>query len=136
MSTLLGVSTRTLRSNLTASSSVYPTRSRRLYSKNTVIGILSAKSHHLTHPLISVENDIILLKNINNSTSTPILSNRLRAGKKIELLFKDSISHDDILGKGLRDLVSSRKRATYRIQEPTLAEHTDLSARIVTPVSH
>jgi hypothetical protein len=33
-------------------------------------------------------------------------------------------------------LVSSRKRATYRILEPTLAEHTDLSARIVTPVSH
>jgi tRNA (adenine57-N1/adenine58-N1)-methyltransferase catalytic subunit len=80
------------------------------------------------------ENDIVLLKNIHNSASTPLVTNRLRAGKKIELT-RDSISHDDILGKGIRDLVSSRKRTTYRIQEPTLDEYTDLSPRIVTPVS-
>ena len=80
------------------------------------------------------ENDIVLLKHIHNSASTPILSTRLHAGRKI-VLQRDSIAHDDILGKRLRDLVSSRKRINYRITEPTLAEYTDLSPRIVTPVS-
>ena len=80
------------------------------------------------------ENDIILLQHIHKTTSTPILSTRLRAGKKIELQ-KDSIAHNDILNKSIRDLVSSRKRVNYRLTWPTLAEYTDLSPRLVTPVS-
>ena len=84
--------------------------------------------------LTLAENDIVLLKHTHNTLSTPILSPSLRAGKKIDLQ-KDSIAHDDILNKSSRDLVSSRKRINYRITWPTLAEYTDLSPRIVTPVS-
>ncbi|KAE9379789.1 hypothetical protein N431DRAFT_398277, partial [Stipitochalara longipes BDJ] len=113
MSNLRPLCTRTI---LGIRRSAYPAISRRFYSERVI-----------------KENDIVLLKQIHNSASTPILSSRLRAGKKIELQ-RDSIAHDDILGKGMRDLVSSRKRINYRISEPTLAEYTDLSPRIVTPI--
>jgi tRNA (adenine57-N1/adenine58-N1)-methyltransferase catalytic subunit len=100
-----------------------------------VAGTILPPSPHSSSSIdIIVENDLVLLKNIHNSVSTPILSSRLCAGKRVELQ-RDYIDHDDILSKGIRDLVSSKKRINYRISEPTLAEYTDLSPRLVTPVS-
>jgi tRNA (adenine57-N1/adenine58-N1)-methyltransferase catalytic subunit len=134
MSTLRRLPSRTLRTSLGFGSSLYSTCSRRFYFKREVKGLFSANSRQF-FVSCSVENDIVLLRNIRNSSSTPILSSRLQPGEKIELV-KDSISHDDILGKRIRDLVSSKKRINYRISEPTLAEYTDLSPRLVTPVSY
>jgi hypothetical protein len=75
------------------------------------------------------------LKHKTNPAAVLVLTHCLHAGNKIELV-RDSIFHDAILGKGVRDLVSTRKRVSYRLLEPTLAEYTDLSPRIVTPVSY
>lgn len=135
MSTLRVLSSNTLRSIFETHHAVYLVCSRRSYSKRTVAGTHSPTfTHSSTSTNILTENDIVLLKHIHNSASTPILSTRLHIGKKIELQ-RDSIAHDDILGKRVRDLVSSKKRVNYRISEPTLAEYTDLSPRLVTPVS-
>lgn len=85
----------------------------------------------MLHP---IEGDIVLLKNIKTSISQPILTPPLTAGKKIKLQY-DSISHDSIVGKELSSgIVASVKKVQYRVHQPTLAEYTDYSGRIVTPV--
>ncbi|KAH7360258.1 adenine-N(1)--methyltransferase [Rhexocercosporidium sp. MPI-PUGE-AT-0058] len=83
------------------------------------------------------ENDIVLLKHRTNP-SAPILSGKLRVGRKTTLSsnsnWKDSIENDQIIGKELRDVVTSRKGVNYRVLEPSLADYTDCSPRIVTPI--
>ncbi|KUJ10982.1 uncharacterized protein LY89DRAFT_710606 [Mollisia scopiformis] len=78
------------------------------------------------------ENDIVLLKH-RSSSSAPIITNPLKPGGKVNLVL-DSINHEDIIGKAKREVVVSRKRVLYRIHEPTLAEYTDNSPRLVTPI--
>jgi hypothetical protein len=129
---LRSLSSTTLQRSLGICNSIYPASIYRFYSKEVIKGNSPALFKHASE--VIRENDIVLLRHIHNPTSTPVLSDRLRAGNKIDLQ-RDSISHDDILGKGMSDLVSSKKRIKYRISEPTLAEYTDLSPRIVTPVS-
>jgi hypothetical protein len=106
----------------------------RSYSKKIFQGTLSA-GFALSSSNVLAENDIVLLKHKTNPAAVLVLTHCLHAGNKIELV-RDSIFHDAILGKGVRDLVSTRKRVSYRLLEPTLAEYTDLSPRIVTPVSY
>ncbi|KAH7395858.1 adenine-N(1)--methyltransferase [Cadophora sp. MPI-SDFR-AT-0126] len=83
------------------------------------------------------ENDIVLLKHRNNP-SAPIVTGKLRSGRKTTLSatsnWRDAIENDHIIGKELREVVTSRKGVHYRILEPTLAEYTDCSPRIVTPI--
>jgi hypothetical protein len=134
MSTLQGLSSRTLQRNLSFGILVCPASSRRSYSKRTIKGIFCA---NFAGPCSNVlaENDIVLLKHRTNLTTVPVLTNCLRVGNLVPL-GRDSIAHDDILGKEIRDLVVSKKRIQYRIFQPTLSEYTDLSPRIVTPVSY
>lgn len=132
MSNLQRLPAKTLRRYLDPS--VCSACSRRSYSKKIFQGTLST-NFALPSSNVLAENDIVLLKHKTNSAAVPVLTNRLHAGNKIELV-RDSIFHDAILGKGVRDLISTRKRASYRLLEPTLAEYTDLSPRIVTPVSY
>merc|ERR1711977_623782 len=83
------------------------------------------------------EHDIVLLKHRNNP-SAPIVTGKLRSGRKTTLSatsnWRDAIENDHIIGKELREVVTSRKGVHYRILEPTLAEYTDCSPRIVTPI--
>lgn len=78
------------------------------------------------------ENDIVLLKHRTN-TSAPIITEKLQPGKTVPLT-GDSLRTDDIIGKSFREVVGSRKRVLYRIHQPSLAEYTDNSPRLVTPV--
>jgi tRNA (adenine57-N1/adenine58-N1)-methyltransferase len=80
------------------------------------------------------ENDIALLKQKGNDRTIPLLTKPLRAGDKIQT-GRAPIATDDILGKAVRDLVSTAKGIEYRIHEPSLGEYTDLSPRLVTPVN-
>jgi tRNA (adenine57-N1/adenine58-N1)-methyltransferase len=80
-----------------------------------------------------------LLKNANNQNAADIITWPLCPGKEHALsrtkdYQRDSFRHDDIIGKNIRDVVKTRKGVSYRILEPTLAEYTDNSPRMVTPV--
>lgn len=46
----------------------------------------------------------------------------------------DSVPMNDIIGKKQRDWVTSTKGQKYMLQDPTLAEYTSCSERVVTPV--
>ena len=86
---------------------------------------------------------MVLLKKNGDAKKTllqpkPLLSKPLVPGDKLRIqygIYKDKIEVDDIIGKGVRDLVRSGKGNEYRIYEPTLAEYSSLSPRVVTPVS-
>ncbi|CZS90093.1 related to tRNA (adenine-N(1)-)-methyltransferase [Rhynchosporium agropyri] len=83
------------------------------------------------------ENDIVLLKHRVNP-SPPIITGKLRPGGKTVISAhnkgRDHVANDDIIGRELRDIVTSKRGTSFRILEPTLAEHTDNSPRIVTPI--
>ena len=82
----------------------------------------------------AAENDIVLLKQKSNDRAIPLLTKPLRPGNKIQTE-RASIAADDIIGKAVRDLVTTAKGIEYRIHDPSLGEYTDLSPRLVTPVS-
>jgi hypothetical protein len=119
------------RATATRTAYVCSSCSRRFYRRQIVKGklVLYLLLHLLTH---HPENDIVVLKHRTNS-SAPIITEPLRPGKTAPSGY-DTIKHDDIIGKSLREVVISRKRVLYRIHEPTLAEYTDNSPRLVTPV--
>jgi tRNA (adenine57-N1/adenine58-N1)-methyltransferase len=80
------------------------------------------------------ENDVVLLQSRRNPNADRIITSPLQAGGEIKLE-RDSIKVDHIIGRGLRETVETKRRRTgYRITRPTLAEYTDSSPRIVTPV--
>jgi tRNA (adenine57-N1/adenine58-N1)-methyltransferase catalytic subunit len=80
------------------------------------------------------ENDVVLLQSRRNPNADRIITSPLQAGGEIKLE-RDSIKVDNIIGRGLRETVETKRRRTgYRITRPTLAEYTDSSPRIVTPV--
>lgn len=84
-----------------------------------------------------VEGDLVYLERTDDSKGSAILSKPLVPGGRIVTggaQFKDRIEVNDVIGKGLRDVVTSKRGREYRIQEPTLAEYTTLSPRVVTPV--
>lgn len=74
----------------------------------------------------------MLLKHRTN-TSAPIITEKLRSGKNVPLT-GDFLRTDDIIGKLFREVVGSRKKVLYRIHRPSLAEYTDNSPRLVTPI--
>jgi tRNA (adenine57-N1/adenine58-N1)-methyltransferase len=77
----------------------------------------------------------VLLKSKSNSKAIPLLC-KLRPGDNIRTGgAKEVIAADDVIGKAVREVVISSRGNPYRIHEPSLAEYTDLSSRLVTPVS-
>ena len=83
------------------------------------------------------ENDIVLLSYTGkNRDTTPLLTKPLSSNTIINLN-KTKIKGSDIIGKRVRETVetSDRQRLKLRINRPTLAQYSDLSPRIVTPVS-
>ncbi|PBP24311.1 calcineurin-like phosphoesterase [Diplocarpon rosae] len=92
---------------------------------------------HVEFKATTLEHDIVLLKHRNNP-SAPIVTGKLRAGRKTSIStsssWKDSVENDDIIGRALREIVLSKRGVSYRILEPTLAEYTDATPRLVTPI--
>ncbi len=89
--------------------------------------------------LTSTAGMVVLLRPRNN-TSEKYLTTALQAGKTQKIRRDIIIPHDEIIGNRFRECVSLpapylKKKLSYRILNPTLAEYTDLSDRIVTPVS-
>jgi len=84
----------------------------------------------------SLENDRVVLTRLrsNHSESTSLLTPPLALPNTSIDLRADRIFHHDIIGKRLRDVVTSKKGHAYRITEPTLGEYTNLVPRLVTPV--
>ncbi|TAQ89098.1 hypothetical protein B7494_g2597 [Chlorociboria aeruginascens] len=78
-------------------------------------------------------NDIILLKQRGNDSTSSILSKPLRPDSKIQTV-RGSVATNDVIGKRPRDLVVSKKGVSYRVLQPSLAEYTSLSPRVVTPI--
>ncbi|KAH6667879.1 adenine-N(1)--methyltransferase [Halenospora varia] len=82
-----------------------------------------------------IENDVVLLKRVGGSgIAGPLLSTPLQNFQELSY-GSDSIRHNDIIGKKLGHIVRTRrKKLDYRISQPTLAEYTDLTPRLVTPI--
>ncbi|CAG8961508.1 hypothetical protein HYFRA_00013859 [Hymenoscyphus fraxineus] len=81
------------------------------------------------------ENDIVLLERINAKRAEPILSPPLSPrGYVVLSKGSDKLRGEWIIGKQLRETVRSRRGLDYRLLRPTLAEYTDLSPRLVTPI--
>jgi len=83
---------------------------------------------------IVLEGDVVLLRRKGNDAASPILTKPLRSVGKIPTP-RGFIETARIIGKGVRDIVSTNKDVEYRIHQPTLAEYVTLSPRLVTPVS-
>ena len=80
------------------------------------------------------ENDIVLLRRADSPFTSPVLTGRLSSDGRVSLT-RDIIKHEWIIGCSLRQMVRTKKGKEYRIYEPTLAEYTNLTPRLVTPVS-
>ncbi|KAL2074231.1 hypothetical protein VTL71DRAFT_8009 [Oculimacula yallundae] len=99
------------------------------------VSIQSWSSQSISNKVVQ-EKDVVLLKHRSNP-SPPIVTGRLRAGKRTVVSshkFNDYVENDSIIGRELRDVVVTKKGVSLRILEPTLAEYTDCSPRIVTPI--
>lgn len=94
------------------------------------------------------EGDLVLLRRKDDRSASPILSRPLKAGHRIDS-HRGAISHDDIIGKSVRDIVSvlpkrtrdggqgctqQKKLQEYRLYEVKLEEYVRLSKRLVTPI--
>ncbi|KAH8153674.1 uncharacterized protein LAJ45_02487 [Morchella importuna] len=79
------------------------------------------------------EGDIVHLRRIAGKTSSTILSQPLRPGRKIETP-SGRIAHNDIIGANTRDIVSSCKGTGYCVTFPTIDEYVTNVRRLVTPV--
>lgn len=73
----------------------------------------------------------MLLRRKRETILTPPLS---PTGRKIKTLFGSGVDQKDIIGKGIRDVVRSRKGEEYQVLDPTLDEYVRFSSRVVTPV--
>ncbi|RFU25298.1 hypothetical protein B7463_g11037, partial [Scytalidium lignicola] len=73
--------------------------------------------------------------NQGNQEAQPILAGPLQSDRRLKLDRGAYIAFNDIIGKGIRDVVPTSKQAIqYRIHEPSLAEYATLSPRLVTPI--
>jgi hypothetical protein len=85
----------------------------------------------------AIANDVVLVRNLktkSNDAAKPILSTPLKPEGKLRISHGDSIDHDSLIGRQIRDAVPTLERGLYRIHQPSLAEYVKLSPRIVTPV--
>ncbi|KAG9239288.1 S-adenosyl-L-methionine-dependent methyltransferase [Amylocarpus encephaloides] len=62
-----------------------------------------------------------------------VLSERLTPSGRVSL-HKDFVDHKLIIGRGLRQTVRSQRGRDFYIHEPSLAEYTNLTPRLVTPI--
>lgn len=83
-------------------------------------------AHHHT------DGDVVLLREKRLASHEGILV-KLKEAKRTAT-HRGNIQHSDVIGKSLRQIVSTSKGVDYRIHEPTLAEYVRLTPRIVTPV--
>jgi hypothetical protein len=113
-----------------------------LYSK---VGTLPPKSLNLAD--IVTEGDVVSMTRRSRGADakpTTVIAGPLVSGgkavvpgKKMRGLFsksKDGVEMNDIIGKGPRDFTRSTKGEDYILNDPTLAEYTTFSPRLVTPV--
>lgn len=83
--------------------------------------------------------DLVLLRQKLDRGAPPILTKPLKPGGQING-HKGIISHDEIIGKRVRDLVktaplrSGKDGTEYRLHEVKLQEYVRLSRRLVTPI--
>ncbi|KAF2837898.1 hypothetical protein M501DRAFT_1006398 [Patellaria atrata CBS 101060] len=108
---------------------VYGQCLRRFSAEST----FSAIGRRITNRARNSEGDIVLLKYKLDATDGGILTKPLKASKTIQT-HRGIISHDSIINKRIRDVVTSNKGAVYRIHKPTLAEYVRLTPRLVTPI--
>lgn len=79
---------------------------------------------------------MVVLKQKGSQDAQPILVGPLQPDQRLKLDRGGYVAFNDIIGKGIRDVVPASKRGLqYRILEPSLGEYVTLSPRIVTPVS-
>lgn len=78
-----------------------------------------------------IEGDRALLR----YKETAFLTRPLQPGDTNTAADHGQISHDHIIGKQVRDLVTTSKGVKLRVHLPTLEEYVTLTPRIVTPVS-
>jgi hypothetical protein len=79
------------------------------------------------------EGDIVLLRPSKDPSHAGILTKPLNHSQTIQT--KDgALKHSTIIGRRVRDPITSLKGIEYRVHEPSLAEYVSLTPRIVTPV--
>ena len=79
------------------------------------------------------EGDIVLLRPSKDPSHSGILTKPLNQSQTIQT--KDgALKHSAIIGRRVRDPITSLKGTEYRVYEPSLAEYVSLTPRIVTPV--
>lgn len=82
-----------------------------------------------------IEGEIVILRSSVNDRAEPILTKPLEPGAYVSYKkLKNIIKHDAIIGKQVRKFVQAKNGINYRIYRPTIAEYTDNSPRLVTPV--
>ena len=81
-----------------------------------------------------VEGDIVLLRPLGGSSQNGYLSKPLKAAQTIDTQH-GTLRHADILGRRVRETVTTKKGSRFRILEPSLSDYVVLTKRIVTPVS-
>ncbi|KAJ9643459.1 hypothetical protein H2201_008047 [Coniosporium apollinis] len=86
-----------------------------------------------TDSKVFAEGDIVLLRQKDDPSHVGILTKPLRPSARIET-HRGTLPHASIIGRRVRDIVSSSKNVAYRIHEPTLAEYVRLTPRLVTPI--
>ncbi|KAI9700936.1 MAG: hypothetical protein M1820_006581 [Bogoriella megaspora] len=79
------------------------------------------------------EGDIVLLRPKLDQNAKPVLSKPLKP-RGTEDTHRGILKHSDILGTRVRDVVTSSSNVGFRVYEPTLAEYTSITPRIVTPI--
>lgn len=97
---------------------------------------------HASHPItftsptnIPPENDIALIQKKTDPSAKQSLSTPLRPGKRVKTSIGE-IQHESIIGLSPRAVISTEGgKGTCRVYRPTLGEYTNLTPRIVTPVS-
>lgn len=63
-----------------------------------------------------------------------VFTKPLKAGKTMATKW-GSLSHDSLIGKEARDIVTLSTGRKFRLHLPTLGEYVELTPRLVTPVS-
>ncbi|KAK3675372.1 hypothetical protein LTR78_004882 [Recurvomyces mirabilis] len=92
---------------------------------------------HISNSRHFAPGDHVLLRSVKDRTAAPLLTKPLTPGHKHDT-HRGPISHNDILGKTVRDVVSTTAgklaAAEYRLHEVKLEEYVRLTRRLVTPL--
>jgi tRNA (adenine57-N1/adenine58-N1)-methyltransferase len=76
-----------------------------------------------------------LLRSLNGASQNSYLSQPLCPTQRIKV-HHGSVRHDDIVGRRVRDTVTTNKGEPFQVLEPSLNDYVVLTKRIVTPVSY